>query len=273
MDTLEEIVAAPTTSMIDPAYCYGEAEHRHFIEFGYCTFPKFLSPAGLAACQFQILRMLERLQPGRQPDEIISAHVRDRWIWELATQAPVLDMIERQIGPNILLWSSALVCKPPGAGRVIPWHQDAPYWNLTGKLAAGLWIPFDDVDASNGAMCILPGWHSKGELPRKKSADSLFTYEIDPLVLPVDLDQIKYQYNLPAGGLAIHDTMMPHNSLPNGSNRWRRVLVLRYMSADGTVGAKQYEDYVTGKTFEREAFLVRGEDLAHRGYRRSPLSS
>jgi hypothetical protein len=77
---------------------------------------------------------------------------------------------------------------------------------------------------------------------------------------------------LPAGGLAIHDTMMPHNSLPNQSQRWRRVLVLRYMSADGTVGPKEYQNYRTGEKFPREGFLVRGEDVSQRGYRRSPFS-
>ncbi len=271
MATVTKVISPPAISMIDDTFHYGEAEHQRYEHDGYCTFPRFLTKKALTYCQTKIEQMLAKLQPGRQADEIISAHMRDRWIWDLAVQSPVLDMVERQVGPNILLWASALVCKPPHAGRVIPWHQDAPYWNITGKLAAGLWIPFDDVDASNGAMCILPGWHRKGELPRNKSNDGLFTEEIDPVALPSDLESVKYQYHLKAGGLAIHNTMMPHNSLPNQSDRWRRVLVLRYVSAEGVIGSKEYEDYSTGEKFSREAFLVRGEDIAQRGYRSSPF--
>jgi len=64
---------------------------------------------------------------------------------------------------------------------------------------------------------------------------------------------------------------MPHTSTPNSSDRYRRVLVLRYMGAEGTVGAKEYEDYRTGEKFSRECFLVRGEDVGKHGLRRSPF--
>ncbi len=266
-----EIATSSKSSMIDPAFSYGETEHCQYEQQGYFTFDRLLTPEALAACQANIERMLKQAPLGVQADNIISAHMQDRWIWNLATQPPILDLVERQVGPHIILWASALLCKPPGAGRTIAWHQDTPYWNITGTLAAGLWIPFDDVDADNGAMCVLPGWHLKGELPRKKAVDSLFTEEIEPSALPADIDAVKYQYRIKAGGLAIHHTMMPHNSLPNRSSRWRRVLVLRYASAAGTVGPKEYEDYRTGKMFSREAFLVRGEDIAHCRYRTSPF--
>jgi hypothetical protein len=81
----------------------------------------------------------------------------------------------------------------------------------------------------------------------------------------------KVQYRIPAGGMAIHDTMIPHRSVPNSSDRWRRVLVLRYMRADGDMGEKMYEDYRTGDPVARRYFLVRGEDVLNRGLERSPF--
>ena len=71
--------------------------------------------------------------------------------------------------------------------------------------------------------------------------------------------------------MAIHDSMLPHNSIPNHSDRWRRALAIRYMTAAGDMGDKMYEDYRNGDPFPRRYFLVRGEDVFNRGLERSPF--
>lgn len=260
-------------SFIDPAFGYTDENHRQYEQLGYCIFDAFLTPAAIERCRREIMEMVANLEPGRKAEEIISAHHQDRWIFELACEPKILDMVERQIGsPNIVLWSTALIAKPPHTGRMVPWHQDAPYWNIEGKLAGGVWIPFDDVDEKNGAMSILPGWHRSGVLARRKTGTKMFTEEIEPDALPKDLERAKVQYILKAGQAAVHDTMIPHNSVPNLSDRWRRVLVLRYCSADSRLPEKFYENYRTGEKFPREGFLVRGRDIATRGYRTSPFA-
>lgn len=263
--------ATATQSRMSEGFRYSEQHHAQYEKLGYCTFDHFLTPQAVLEIRGHIERMINSLQAGRQSDEIIAAHHQEKWLFELACEPRILDMIERQIGRDIALWSSALVCKPPQSGRVIPWHQDAPYWNITGRLAGGIWLPVDDADAENGAMCIVPGWHTRGTLARRKTNDNLFTEEIDPAALPPDVDKVKVQYNLKAGQAAIHDTMLPHNSLPNHSNRWRRVIVLRYMSADGDLPPKMYDNYRTGEKFSRERFLVRGHDVKNLGLRVSPF--
>ena len=48
---------------------------------------------------------------------------------------------------------------------------------------------------------------------------------------------------------------------PNRSpNRWRRVLVIRYITADGEMGANEYSDFHTGEPFSRQFILLRGEE-------------
>jgi len=259
-------------NLISDSFNYTSQDHQEYEDIGYKIFNPFLSKEGLESCRHELDLMINgKLQPGRKPDEIISAHHQESWAWELATHPKVLDMIEMQIGPNIVLWSSHLICKPPGSGMHIPWHQDAPYWNVSGGLAAGIWIAFDDVDASNGGMCILPRWHQRGVLPIAQRQARLFNQEIDPSSLPKDIDQVKVQYRFKAGGMAIHNTMIPHTSEPNRSDRWRRVAVFRYVRADGEHGPKEYEDYQTGKPFDRKFFLVRGEDVANRNLPRTPF--
>ena len=92
-----------------------------------------------------------------------------------------------------------------------------------------------------------------------------------PSALPNDLEQRRAPYLMRAGQMAIHDVMIPHNSPPNRSDRWRRVLVLRYIAADSQFGRKTYKNHSTGAPFDREYFLVRGRDLQELGLRRSPF--
>ncbi len=210
---------------IDHRFHYGVEEHAFYEEQGYFIFDNFLTEDALAACSRQVDAIIARRHPEVPPDEMIGTHQQEPWVFELATEPKLLDMIEHQIGPNIVLWASHLVCKPPQTDQPIPWHQDAPYWNITGDFAAGVWIPFDDIDEDNGAMSVIPQWHRKGTLPIQNSKlVELFTEEIVPSALPNDLEQRSAPYLMRAGQMAIHDVMIPHNSPPNRSDRWRRVL-------------------------------------------------
>lgn len=257
---------------IDPSFNYLDEQHAQYLESGYCIVGRCLSERGLEVCRQEIDVMIQdKKRPELSPDQIISAHQQERWLWDLATQPQILDMVEKQIGPNIVLWSSHLICKPPRSGIFIPWHQDTPYWNISGALPGSIWLAFDDIDAENGGMCILPYWHTKGTLPRRKTGTDVFSEEIAPESLPENIDELKVQYEFPAGWLATHDTMLPHTSEPNHSARWRRVLVLRYMTAEGEMGPKVYHDYRTGEPFDREYYFVRGEDSAGKQLKRSPF--
>ena len=264
---------APTStiSYLHDEFNYTDEHHARYERDGYLFCDSFLSADGLARCRKECDRMIDNLQPGRSPQNMISPHQQERWIFDLASEPKLLDMFEKQIGPNIVLWSSHMLCKAPHTGEYVPWHQDAPYWNMRGNFSSGIWIPFDKIDHDNGAMSVVPGWHKNGQLPRRDSGLSEFNEEIEPAALPENIDEVKVEYLLDAGQAALHHVMMPHNSPPNQADRWRRVLVLRYIAADGEFGNKTYEDYRTGEPFERECFLMRGQDVDKKGLRRSPF--
>jgi phytanoyl-CoA hydroxylase len=150
---------------------------------------------------------------------------------------------------------------------MIPWHQDKSYWNTT-KVAGSVWLTFDDVNEENGAMYVLPQWHKFKDLPRRKTADDLFEEEIVPELLPTNINQLEVGYFLRAGEAGVHDPQIPHRSTANASNRWRRVLVCRYMRADGDMAEMQYPDYRTGQMIQRKYLLVRGNDIGRHGLER-----
>lgn len=258
---------------INREFSYSLDDQTHFQAEGYRVFERFLTDEALSFARQQLDRMLAERCEDVPLEEMISAHHHEPWVWELATQAPLLDMIESQCGPNIVLWASHMICKPPHTGVSVPWHQDAPYWNVRGRMPGAIWIAFDDIDQDNGGMCLLPGWHDRGTLPRETDRLGLFNESIDPQSLPEDVERQKLQYRFPAGGMATHHTMIPHTSEPNRSARWRRVLVLRYVAADGELGDKTYRDYRTGEPMARRFFLVRGEAPAGRSLPTSPFEN
>jgi len=149
------------------------------------------------------------------------------------------------------------------------------------KHAAAIWLAVSDVDEANGTMSVLPHNHHRGILPRiidhakleanTSSGKPVFSDAIDPRALPAEPHAEAHAYTLRAGEMGLHDVLSPHSARPNtDSERWRLVLVFRYVSAAGDFGQKEYTDFRSGERFPREYFLVRGEDRAGRGFRRSP---
>lgn len=242
-------------------------EHQDFLDKGYSFLGKVLTAEGLSLARENLDRMIAELHPTLKADEIYSAHQQERWILEIAISKPILDVIEQQIGPDIVLWSTHLICKAPHTGRPVPWHQDKTYWN-TSQLGGSVWLAFDDVDVDNGTMFVLPEWHKRKDLPRQKTDNELFEEEIAAGVLPANINELEVGYRLQAGEGAIHDPLIPHRSTPNQSDRWRRVLVCRYMSAGGDMAGMEYPHYRTAEPFPRRYLLVRGEDTAGRGLER-----
>jgi phytanoyl-CoA hydroxylase len=263
--------SGPQTSMLKDTFRYGDTEHAHYQEHGYYIFDEFLTDEALSAIQSHVDRLIANLTPGMTAETIMNPHMEgEEWFWKLANEPKLLDMVERQIGPDIVLWSASVLAKPPRTGRPIRWHQDAPYWNISGPFAGGIWIALDNVDRENGTMEILPGWHTRGTFPKIIHEDAFFNEEIDPSIFPKNLDERKISYDLKAGQLGVHDTMLPHFSTPNESDRWRRVISFRYISAGSTVAKQTYESYVDGRKYQRGYFLVRGEDTEGRGFATTP---
>jgi hypothetical protein len=164
---------------VKPSLPYSEASHEHYVKNGYVFLGPTLTPEGLAAARANLDRMLQELHPSLKSTEIYSAHQQERWILDILTAKPLLDIIEKEIGPDIVLWSSQMLCKQPRSGKAIPWHQDLTYWNIGGRTTS-IWMALDDVDETNGTMYVLPGWHHHGPLERRRTEDDLFDEETAP---------------------------------------------------------------------------------------------
>ena len=175
-------------------------------------------------------------------------------LWDIATNARILDHVEDIVGPDIICWASAILSKKPHDPRKVPWHQDAAFWKLSPARTVTVWLAIDDVDEGNSAMMFIPGTHRGGHMPmRSTGAESVFHMEIagaEKLGAPVS-------NTLAAGQISLHADMLVHGSLANLSDRRRCGLTLRYCPPSVQIVDAGWASGV-------EAIIARGADPSGR---------
>ena len=152
------------------------------------------------------------------------------WIG-LPTFPPILDMVERLIGPDLVLWGTTLFHKPAGRGRGVPWHRDGRYWPIKPLATTSVWIAVTDCTVANGCLRVIPGSHAARRIGRHfrdhsdrvAIPETLYADEVDPRAAR-DLE-------LEAGRMAIFDVYTIHGSNPNPTSAPRIGYALRYMPA------------------------------------------
>ncbi len=171
-------------------------------------------------------------------------------IWDIATDARILDHVQDIIGENIICWASAILSKKPGDPRRVPWHQDAAFWQLSPARTVTVWLAIDPADAENAAMQFIPGTHDQGPITTtEEGAGSVFHKGIagaERLGTP-------FTNGLKAGQISLHADMLVHGSGPNLSDRRRCGLTLRYCPPEVRIVD---EDWARGV----EAIIARGLD-------------
>ena len=79
------------------------------------------------------------------PEAMDVPHFTDTKLFHWLFDPDVLDLVESLIGPDIALLSSHFICKPPGVGKRVPWHEDSAYWRHGARPNGSdpLWLAMD----------------------------------------------------------------------------------------------------------------------------------
>lgn len=171
------------------------------------------------------------IQSGGDSYSISSAHMKYGPVYDILTNAKIVDYVSDLLGDNVIGWGSHFFCKMPGDGKAVAWHQDASYWPLTPSKAVTVWLAIDDADEENACMRFIAGSHHHGHMTYRPSSSD------DHNVLNQTIDNPE-QYGrvvwnpLPAGWASIHSDLLLHGSEVNRSTRRRCALTLRYCAAD-----------------------------------------
>ena len=163
----------------------------------------------------------------------------------LAFSEDIIKNVKELIGDNLYLWSSAFFCKAPGEGKIVSYHQDNPYWQLSTTNVVTVWIALTNSDKKSGALELVPNSHNFGIIntldvqnPRKAYLNGeKTTSEKDLLSYKQNLDEFLKKHNpeiveLKPGDYSIHHVNTVHGSGVNYSNNYRIGFALRYISSD-----------------------------------------
>jgi Phytanoyl-CoA dioxygenase (PhyH) len=242
-------------------------EFKRFHEDGLVVPAGFrLSDARIAALR-EGVEAVKAANPGVDGQRLIGPHLAkkvegcvhgSRVFMDLAQDQDILDMVERIIGPDIILWSTHLFCKEAGTGKEVPWHQDGQYWPIRPLATCSVWVAIDDVTVENGAMRYVPGSHRMGHFrhEEKNDPDKALGLELGPGQLDMNLAR---HDTLAAGQVSLHDIHLVHGSAANRSNRRRAGYVMRYMPSTSHFG--RFRPPGTKANFPgMPIFLMRGVD-------------
>src|SRR4051794_8895747 len=203
---------------------------------------------------------LARLPEGFNPEAMDVPHFTDPKLFDWLFADEVLDLIEPVIGPDIALFSSHFISKPPGKGRRVPWHEDSAYWQkmMQPHDVVTVWLAIDPSTRANGCMKIIPRTHSGGfsEYDPVDHTTNVFSLEIKGN----QRDESKAVYlELEPNRCSLHHAKLMHASDANTSDIRRCGYTMRYMSTR----VKMNEEYT--RPFH-QIYLARGRDHAGNQY-------
>ncbi|MEY1557410.1 phytanoyl-CoA dioxygenase family protein [Yoonia sp. R2331] len=130
-----------------------------------------------------------------------------------------------------------VLVKEPGTPKPTPWHQDAPYYFVSGQQTVSLWIPLDPV--KEASLRFIAGSHRWDRLVRPVSwADDSDFYEGSHEWTPVpdpDADPNETQvveWAMEPGDVVLFDFRTAHGARGNTTTTRRRAVSLRWVGDD-----------------------------------------
>ena len=172
---------------------------------------------------------LLKKNPDTRPEALHSYLMRDEpFLLRLVSDERLLDLAAHFIGPNIALYGAHFICKPPGDGKAVAWHQDGAYWPLDPMEVTTLWLAVTESTPENGCMRVIP----ETQHLNLQAMDE--QHQIEGAMLS-GMDQAladearAVDMVLQPGDVSVHNPNIIHGSNANHSSRWRRGLTIRYI--------------------------------------------
>ncbi|HZO89928.1 MAG TPA: phytanoyl-CoA dioxygenase family protein [Chthonomonadaceae bacterium] len=230
---------------------------EQFERDGYMIFRNVLDPALIQEASRHVAWLLEK-NPGLRPEQLHHYLMTDDPFWvRLVGDDRLLDIAEQFIGPNIALFASHYISKPPFDGQPVLWHQDGSYWPLEPMEVVTLWLAVDDSDCENGCMRVIPGTHRLDlqQMKPRTDVENVLQSGIDTALV----DESKaVDFILKAGDVSVHHPNIIHGSNANNSPRRRCGLTIRYIPTSTRILIKEGTK-LTPEGRWPSAFLLRGK--------------
>jgi phytanoyl-CoA hydroxylase len=143
---------------------------------------------------------------------------------DLADLARCLGLVEP------LIWQSMFICKQPGIGGEVRWHQDATFFDTTPISVTTFWFALEDAHRDNGCLWVQPGGH-RGPLRERfvRRGDHAAIESLDATPWPLTAEAVPVEVS--AGSLVVLHGLLPHYSASNRSAVSRHAYTLHATDA------------------------------------------
>ena len=192
---------------------------------------------------------------GKRVQSIAEPHEAGADWMMLARHPRLLDVVEDLLGPNIQLYYSMLMMKPPREGFQAPWHQDFAFFVHDRADILACMVAIDDATIENGCLRVVPGSHKLGLVNHFK--DGQFTEVVQGDTSDFDNPERHRALPAKAGSLILWHALTLHSSQPNRSERARRAIVFEYKNPEARLMGGAFNGRAEVRTV---GLMVRGRD-------------
>lgn len=151
--------------------------------------------------------------------------------------SPAAALAGRLMGAQrVQIFHEHILVKEPGTAKPTPWHQDIPYYCVSGLQTASYWIPLDPVTRDNTLRVVL-GSHRWPKLVRPKrwaTNENFFAGADDFMEMP-DVEDGSYTLLAPElepGDAVLFDFHTVHGAAGNPGGNRRRAFSARFLGDD-----------------------------------------
>ena len=151
-------------------------------------------------------------------------------------ESPAAEIAGRLMSSSAIhFFYDQLLVKEPGTSARTPWHQDQPYWAVSGRQVCSLWLPLDPV-AQNVSVEYVRGSHRWPEYnPAHFSDGSAYSDTGLPALPDIESERSKYDiasFAMQPGDLLAFQAMIVHGAPGNSGQHRRRALSTRWTGDD-----------------------------------------
>lgn len=214
-----------------------EALRRTFAEDGSLVVRGVLDADLLAEVSAHV-GWLQARHPELRGEDLGHELVADDPFWlRVVGDARLVDLAEVFVGPDVALFASHYISKPPHSGRPVLWHQDAGYWPLDPMKVITLWLAVDPSTTANGCLRVVPGSHRHGVHALRDRDDVASVFGNESAVAVEESSAVDLV--LDPGDVEIHHPNLLHSSGANTSATRRCGLTIRYIPTSTRIVTEQ----------------------------------
>jgi len=206
-----------------------DAQIAHYQAAGYVAPIRVMDAAAALEIRARLEEYEARQGGPLRGDIRHKAHLLFPWLADLVRQARILDAVEDLYGADLLCWNTNFFIKEACNPAFVSWHQDSTYWGLSAPDVVTAWVALTPSNLANGAMAVLPGSHTRDQIPHRDTFDqhNLLTRGQE---VAVEIDPARaVALELEPGEMSLHHVRLVHGSPPNPSADRRIGFAIRYI--------------------------------------------